>query len=123
MTTNVYDKPTYEKAKIAYYQIKLELKLPKMSSLFNLEEAMEETLTLRDLWLFANPGISFEKTNCIDVVVANRFLTDLSQQDTLNKVWNRYVEEHKLTTTTVQIVQLATDPRCLVEINALAVID
>ena len=26
-------------------------------------------------------------------------------------------------TTTVQVVQLATDPRCLVEINAVAVID
>ena len=27
------------------------------------------------------------------------------------------------TTTTVQVVRLATDPRCLVEINAIAVID
>ena len=58
-----------------------------------------------------------------DVVVANRFLTDLSQQDTLNKVWNAYVGEYKPTTTTVQVVKLATDPRCLVEINAIAVID
>ena len=58
-----------------------------------------------------------------DVVVANRFLTDLSQQDILNKIWNAYVGEYKPTTTTVQIVQLATDPRCLVEINAIAVID
>ena len=58
-----------------------------------------------------------------NVVVATRFLTDLSQQDILNRVWNRYVGEHKPTTTTVQVVQLATDPRCLVEINAIAVID
>ena len=58
-----------------------------------------------------------------DVVVANRFLTDLSQQDILNKVWNAYMGDNKPTTTTVQIVQLATDPRCLVEINAIAVID
>ena len=58
-----------------------------------------------------------------DVVVANRFLTDLSQQDILNKVWNVYVGEYKPTTTTVQVVKLATDPRCLVEINAIAVID
>ena len=55
--------------------------------------------------------------------VANRFLTDLSQQDILNKVWNGYVGEYKPTTTTVQVVQLATDPRCLVEINAIAVVD
>ena len=58
-----------------------------------------------------------------DVVVANRFLTDLSQQDILNKVWNAYMGDNKPTTTTVQVVQLATDPRCLVEINAIAVID
>ena len=55
-----------------------------------------------------------------NVVVANRFLTDLSQQDVLNKMWNKYVGDNKPTTTTVQVVKLATDPRCLVEINAIA---
>jgi enamine deaminase RidA (YjgF/YER057c/UK114 family) len=58
-----------------------------------------------------------------DLVVANRFLTDLSQQDILNKVWNKAMGENKPTTTTVQVMQLATDPRCLLEINAIAVID
>jgi len=58
-----------------------------------------------------------------DLVVANRFLTDLSQQDILNKVWNEVMGQNKPTTTTVQVMQLATDPRCLVEINAIAVID
>jgi len=58
-----------------------------------------------------------------DLVVANRFLTDLSQQDILNKVWNEVMGENKPTTTTVQVMKLATDPRCLVEINAIAVID
>ena len=58
-----------------------------------------------------------------DLVVANRFLTDLSQQDILNKVWNECMGDNKPTTTTVQVVQLATDPRCLLEINAMAVID
>jgi 2-iminobutanoate/2-iminopropanoate deaminase len=58
-----------------------------------------------------------------DLVVANRFLTDLAQQDILNKVWNEVMGENKPTTTTVQVVQLATDPRCLLEINAMAVID
>jgi 2-iminobutanoate/2-iminopropanoate deaminase len=58
-----------------------------------------------------------------DLVVANRFLTDLSQQDILNKVWNEVMGENKPTTTTVQVVQLATDPRCLLEINGMAVID
>ena len=58
-----------------------------------------------------------------DLVVANRFLTDLSQQDILNRIWNEYMGENKPTTTTVQVVQLATDPRCLLEINAMAVVD
>lgn len=58
-----------------------------------------------------------------DLVVANRFLTDLSQQDILNKVWNEVMGENKPTTTTVQVQQLATDPRCLLEINGMAVID
>ena len=62
-------------------------------------------------------------TTFANMVVANRFLTDLSQQDILNKIWNSYVGEFKPTTTTVQIVQLATDPRCLVEINAIAIVD
>jgi len=58
-----------------------------------------------------------------DLVVANRFLTDISQQDILNKVWNEVMGENKPTTTTVQVMRLATDPRCLLEINAIAVID
>ena len=44
-------------------------------------------------------------------------------QDALNRVWGEYFGDAKPTTTTVQVVRLATDPRCLVEINAIAVID
>jgi enamine deaminase RidA (YjgF/YER057c/UK114 family) len=58
-----------------------------------------------------------------DIVTANRFVTDLSDQDSLNRVWGEYFDDNKPTTTTAQVVQLATDPRCLVEINAIAVID
>ena len=57
-----------------------------------------------------------------DIVTANRFVTDLADQDSMNKVWAEYFGEAKPTTTTVQVVQLATDPRCLIEINAVAVI-
>ena len=57
-----------------------------------------------------------------DVVTANRFVTDLSDQDSLNRVWGEYFGDSKPTTTTLQVVQLATDPRCLVEINAVAVV-
>ena len=57
-----------------------------------------------------------------DIVTANRFVTDLSDQDSLNRVWAEYFGDAKPTTTTVQVVRLATDPRCLIEINAVAVI-
>jgi enamine deaminase RidA (YjgF/YER057c/UK114 family) len=58
-----------------------------------------------------------------DIVKAERFVTDLSDQDALNRAWADYFQDAKPTTTTVQVVRLATDPRCLVEINAVAVID
>ncbi|NQU72172.1 MAG: RidA family protein [Rhodospirillales bacterium] len=58
-----------------------------------------------------------------DIVSANRYLTDLTDQDSLNAVWAEYFGDNKPTTTTVQIVQLATDPRCMLEINAIAIID
>ncbi len=58
-----------------------------------------------------------------DVIRADRFVTDLSDQDALNRVWAEFFKDAKPTTTTVQVVQLATDPRCIVEINAIAVID
>ncbi len=58
-----------------------------------------------------------------DIVTASRFVTDLSDQDSMNEVWAEYFGDSKPATTTVQVVQLATDPRCLIEINAVAVVD
>ncbi len=63
-------------------------------------------------------GATFE-----DVISADRFLTDMEEQDDLNKVWAEYFGESKPATTTVQVVRMATDPRCKIEINAIAVID
>jgi enamine deaminase RidA (YjgF/YER057c/UK114 family) len=57
-----------------------------------------------------------------DVVTVSRYQTDLTDQDDLNRVWAEYFGDNKPTTTSVQVVQLATDPRCLLEINAVAVI-
>ena len=57
------------------------------------------------------------------MVTCDRFVTDLSDQDALNRVWAEFFGDTRPATTTVQVVQLATDPRCLVEINAVAVID
>ena len=68
-------------------------------------------------------GLEAAGATLADVVMANRFITDMSQQDALNKVWNEYIGDNKPTTTTVEVVKLAPDPRCMVEINAVAVID
>jgi 2-iminobutanoate/2-iminopropanoate deaminase len=68
-------------------------------------------------------GLKAVGASFADIVTADRFVTDLSDQDALNRVWGEYFGEAKPTTTTVQVVRLATDPRCLVEINAIAVID
>ncbi len=68
-------------------------------------------------------GLSAVGTTFDDIVTADRFLTDMEQQDILNKVWWEYFGDSKPATTTVQIVRLATDPRCMLEINAIAVID
>ncbi|MDA0999337.1 MAG: Rid family hydrolase [bacterium] len=66
--------------------------------------------------------------NCVgatlaDVVSVTRYLTDMRMQDDLNKVWGEFFGKTKPGTTTVQVVRLATDPRCLLELTAVAVID
>lgn len=58
-----------------------------------------------------------------DVVEVTRFVTDLSQQDDMNRVWGEYFKDLKPTSVTVEVKQLATDPRCKVEISAIAVVD
>jgi 2-iminobutanoate/2-iminopropanoate deaminase len=68
-------------------------------------------------------GLAGAGATFADVITADRFLTDMSQQDALNRVWAEYFGDAKPATTTVQVVRLATDPRCLIEINAIAVID
>src|SRR6516164_7768224 len=68
-------------------------------------------------------GLEAVGASFADVVTADRFVTDLSDQDALNRVWGEYFRDAKPATTTVQVVRLATDPRCLVEINAVAVTD
>ena len=75
--------------------------------------------------VLANLALVLHTTNAsfADVVTATRFVTDLTDQDALNRVWAEFFKDAKPATTTVQVVRLATDPRCLVEINAVAVID
>ena len=56
-----------------------------------------------------------------DMVAATRFLTDVDEQDDLNRVWAEYLGGHLPTTTTVEVSRLATHPRCKIEISAIAV--
>jgi 2-iminobutanoate/2-iminopropanoate deaminase len=56
-----------------------------------------------------------------DLVMATRYLTDVAEQDDLNRVWAEYLDGHLPTTTTVEVSRLATHPRCKVEISAIAV--
>jgi enamine deaminase RidA (YjgF/YER057c/UK114 family) len=68
-------------------------------------------------------GLEAAGAKFADVVTADSFVTDLTDQDALNRVWGEYFHDTKPATTTVQVVRLATDPRCLIEINAIAVVD
>jgi len=58
-----------------------------------------------------------------DIVAATRYLTDVAEQDDLNRVWAEYLGGHLPTTTTVEVSRLATHPNCKLEISAIAVAD
>lgn len=58
-----------------------------------------------------------------DMVSATRYLTDVAEQDDLNRVWAQYLHGHLPTTTTVEVSRLATHARCKLEISAIAVAD
>ncbi len=56
--------------------------------------------------------------------LVTRFVRDVgSNQDGINVVMNRYWgPDHRPTSTTVEIVRLATDPRFILEVEAVAVV-
>lgn len=57
-----------------------------------------------------------------DVVSLTRFFTDVEQdQDEVNRVQKEWFGGHTPTSTSVQVVRLATDPRLRLEIAAVAV--
>lgn len=58
-----------------------------------------------------------------DVVQLFRFIKDLDRnQDAINRVLGRAFGDHRPTSTTVEVVRLATDPRLVLEITAVAVV-
>ncbi len=58
-----------------------------------------------------------------DVVAATRYLKDVNHQDVLNKIWNEYFGDYQPTTTTIQVERFAADPKLLLEVTVVAVID
>ncbi|MCB0211501.1 MAG: RidA family protein [Anaerolineae bacterium] len=58
-----------------------------------------------------------------DIVHVTRFMVDQEKnQDAINRVMGRYFGDHRPTSTSVEIVRLATDPRLVLEIEAVAVV-
>ncbi len=80
------------------------------------EQAMLAMENLKKTLAAAGCGIE-------DLVSATRYLTDIGEQDDLNRVWASYLGDHLPTTTTVEVSRLATHPRCKIEISAIAVAD
>ena len=92
---------------------------PHREEEFNLPSSMREQAVL----VMENLKKTLAAAGCTlkDLVAATRFLTDVSEQDDLNRVWAEYLDGHLPTTTTVEVARLATHPRCKLEITAIAV--
>jgi len=58
-----------------------------------------------------------------DVVELVRFIVDMERnQDEVNRIMAGYLGEHRSASTTVEVVRLATDPRLVLELQAIAVV-
>ena len=91
------------------------------------EEEFELPATMREqaVLTLENLKKTLEAAGCTmaDLVSATRFLTDVTEQDDLNRVWAEYLGGHLPATTTVEVSRLATHARCKLEISAIAVVD
>lgn len=94
---------------------------PHRDEEFDLPRTMREQAILT----MENLKKTLEAAGCTfaHLVAATRYLTDVSEQDDLNRVWASYLGSHLPTTTTVEVSRLATHPRCKLEISAIAVAD
>ena len=92
---------------------------PHREEEFDLPASMREQAVLT----MDNLVKTLEAAGCTlrDLVSATRYLTDVREQDDLNRVWAEYLAGHLPTTTTVEVSRLATHARCKVEISAIAV--
>jgi enamine deaminase RidA (YjgF/YER057c/UK114 family) len=58
-----------------------------------------------------------------DIVQLFRFIVEQEKnQDAINAVMARYLGDHRPSSTSVEIVRLATDPRLVLELTAVAVV-
>lgn len=58
-----------------------------------------------------------------DVVDLTRFIVDAgANQDAINRVMGRRMGDHRPASTSVEVVRLATDPRLVLELRAVAVV-
>lgn len=74
--------------------------------------------------VFQHLDLALEAAGCgrQDVVMLTRFLVDVAgDQDVINRAQGTFFGDHLPTSTTVQIVRLATDPRLRLEIQAVAI--
>src|SRR5215475_4327455 len=92
---------------------------PHRDEEFDLPSSMREQAVLA----MENLKKTLEAAGCTlnDMVAATRFLTDVNEQDDLNRVWAQYLGGHLPTTTTVEVSRLATHANCKIEISAIAV--
>ncbi len=58
-----------------------------------------------------------------DIVELTRYMVDqASNQDGVNRAMARYLGDHRPASTSVEVVRLATDPRMILELKAVAVV-
>jgi 2-iminobutanoate/2-iminopropanoate deaminase len=93
---------------------------PHREEEFDLPHSMREqaVLTMENL----KKTVEAAGGSLSDLVFATRYLTDVGDQDDLNRVWAEYLNGHLPTTTTVEVSRLATHARCKLEISAIAVV-
>lgn len=58
-----------------------------------------------------------------DIVELTRYMVDQDRnQDGVNRAMTRYLGDHRPASTSVEVVRLATDPRLILELKAVAVV-
>src|SRR5262249_55340441 len=94
---------------------------PHREEEFDLPTTMREQATLA----MENLKKTLEAAGCTlsDLVSATRYVTDVKEQDDMNRIWAQYLGDHLPTTTTVEVSRLATHARCKLEISAIAIAD